>query len=415
MHIGCAAWPSLRRSILSRLGRSIVDDPALFPYDLAFDRNLGLVTDWEQLAFRAKRVAIAGVGGVGGVHLLTLARLGIGAFTIADFDQFEFANFNRQAGALLPTVGRDKGTVMEEMALAINPELQIRRFDAGVVPETVDAFLRDADLFVDGLDFFALPLRRQVFARCAALGIPAVTAAPIGMGVAFIAFDPKGMSFERYFRLEGRPEQEQYVRFLLGLTPRALHRRYLVDPTRVDLARRRGPSTVIACQLCAGVTAAAAIKLLLGRGDVKPAPYNHQYDPYPGLSRVTRLAFGNAGPLQSLKIAIGRRVYRRFAANKPPRSDPPATARSPLEEILNLARWAPSGDNGQPWSFRILDCETVRVTIRHRPNSLYEYRKGEPTWLSAGILIETMRIAATACKRNMLWEQASSDVPESII
>jgi molybdopterin/thiamine biosynthesis adenylyltransferase len=391
-----------------RGNRPQMSEPHQFPYDLAFDRNLGLLTDWEQLALRAKRVAIAGAGGAGGAHLLTLARLGIGAFTIADFDQFEFVNFNRQAGATVPTVGRDKIAVLEEMARAINPELRIRRFDAGVTPGTVDDFLRGADLFVDGFDFFAVAIRRQVFARCAELGIPAVTAAPIGMGVAFIAFDPKGMTFEQYFRLEGRPEQEQHLRFLLGLAPRALHRGYVVDLTRIDLDRQRGPSTIAACQLCAGVTAVAAIKLLLRRGDVMPAPYNHQFDPYRWRYHATRLALGNAGPLQRLKIAAGRMIYSRYRSRSPI-PDPPTTGRTAIEEILNLARWAPSGDNAQPWRFTVIDDETVRVQIRHDRGHIYEYRDGEPTWLSAGMLLETMRIAATAWQRETSWEQGPPD------
>jgi nitroreductase len=391
-----------------------MNKPPEFPYDLAFDRNIGWVTEWEQLALRAKRVAIAGLGGAGGGHLLTLARLGIGAFTIAEFDQFDFANLNRQVGATTPTIGRDKIAVLEEMAKAINPELQIRRFDAGVTPATVDAFLRDADLFVDGFDFFAMAIRRQVFARCAELGIPAVTAAPIGMGVAFIAFDPKGMSFEQYFRLEGRQQAEQYLRFLVALTPRALHRTYLVDPTRVDLERHRGPSTIAACQLCAGVTAVAAVKFLLGRGEVMPAPYNHQFDPYRGRYCVTRLRFGNAGPLQQLKIAIGRRLYSR-PRSSPAIPEPSTIARTTIEEILNLARWAPSGDNAQPWRFKVIDSETVRVSIRHEPGNVYEYRNGEPTWLSAGMLIETMRIAATGWQRGMVAEPPEPATPTSLI
>src|SRR3954467_6277338 len=55
-----------------------------FDYDEAFSRNIGWVTEWEQQILRTKRVAIAGMGGVGGLHLLTLARLGIGAFHISD-------------------------------------------------------------------------------------------------------------------------------------------------------------------------------------------------------------------------------------------------------------------------------------------------------------------------------------------
>ena len=49
----------------------------LFRYDEAFARNIGWVTEAEQASLRGKRVAIAGVGGVGGVHLLSLARLGV--------------------------------------------------------------------------------------------------------------------------------------------------------------------------------------------------------------------------------------------------------------------------------------------------------------------------------------------------
>src|SRR5437867_9916117 len=82
--------------------------PAVFNYDTAFSSNIGWVTESEQASLKTKRVAIAGVGGVGGVHLLTLARLGITRFTVADLDQFELKNFNRQVGATTAAVGRPK-------------------------------------------------------------------------------------------------------------------------------------------------------------------------------------------------------------------------------------------------------------------------------------------------------------------
>ena len=87
-----------------------------FSYDAAFSRNRGWVTYQEQLALKNKRVAIAGLGGVGGSHLLTLTRLGVGAFHLADFDVFELANFNRQAGAMLSTIGQRKSEVLMDMA-----------------------------------------------------------------------------------------------------------------------------------------------------------------------------------------------------------------------------------------------------------------------------------------------------------
>ena len=236
-----------------------------FDYESAFSRNIGWVTEAEQATLRRKRVAIAGMGGVGGVHLLTLARLGIGAFNIADFDTFDIVNFNRQAGALISSLGQPKVEVLAEMALDINPELDIRRFAQGVSADNLDEFLDGIDLYVDGLDFFSFAARRATFAACRRRGIPAVTAAPLGMGTAMLIFIPGGMSFEEYFCLEGCDEEEMAIRFLLGLSPGMLQRGYLADPSRVNLSERRGPSTIAACQLCAGVTAVVALKILLGR------------------------------------------------------------------------------------------------------------------------------------------------------
>ena len=159
------------------------------------------------------------MGGVGGFHLLTLARLGIGGFSISDLDRFEIANFNRQTGAVIETIDKAKIDVLADMALGINPELRIRKFESGVNAINLDAFLEHADLFVDGLDFFVLDIRRKVFARCAELGIPALTAAPVGMGVGLLVFTPRGMGFEDYFRFEGRTELQQYINFLIGITP----------------------------------------------------------------------------------------------------------------------------------------------------------------------------------------------------
>ncbi len=374
-----------------------------FDYDQAFSRNIGWLTEWEQPALRGKSVAIAGMGGVGGVHLLTLVRLGIGAFRLADFDTFDIVNFNRQAGATTSALGQPKLDVMAEMALAINPTLDITRFPDGVVADGIDAFLHGADLFVDGFDFFALDIRRKVFARCAELGIPAVTAAPIGMGVGWLSFVPGGMTFEEYFRLEGQPKNEQLLRFLMGVAPRGLHRAYLVDPSRIDLEAGKGPSTAAACQLCSGVIGTLAVKLLLGRGDVQPAPFHHHFDAYANAYRRTRLPQGNATPTQRLRLAVARRHLLK-PVPKPPAPAAPAAPATPLEQILEAARWAPSGDNSQPWRFQRLDADAVRIHLTSETAvNPYDYRRGEPSLLSGGMLLESLRLAATRLGRRMAW------------
>ncbi len=281
-----------------------------FDYNEAFSRNLGWVTEAEQARLRTCRVAVAGLGGVGGAHVLTLARLGIGAFHIADFDLFALANFNRQAGAMVSTIDRPKLDVIADMAHDINPELTITRFPDGVVEDRIDEFLRDVDLYVDGLDYFAIEIRRKVFARCTELGIPAVTAAPLGMGVALLNFLPGQMSFEQYFQLEGLPPDEQAIRFLLGLSPRMLQLSYLVDRSRVDFAGKRGPSTVMACQLCAGFAATEALKILLARGKLLVAPRGVHFDAYRYRFTRTWRPGGNRNLLQRATLAIARRQLK---------------------------------------------------------------------------------------------------------
>jgi len=279
---------------------------ANFDYQAAFSRNIGWLTAAEQATLQGKRVAIAGLGGVGGTHVLTLARLGIGAFNIADFDHFEVHNFNRQAGAFMSTLGQPKAQVAARMALDINPTADVRTFEQGVTVKNVDAFLEDVDIYVDGIDFFAVEARRLVFAACRERGIPAVTAAPLGMGVSLLYFDPQGMSFERYFRLEGCSEQEQYARFIAGLSPAMLQRGYLVAPEAVDFAARKGPSTGMACDLCAGVTGTEVLKLLLKRGPVRAAPWAMQFDAYRQKLSFTWRPGGNAHPMQRLLLRLIR-------------------------------------------------------------------------------------------------------------
>jgi molybdopterin/thiamine biosynthesis adenylyltransferase len=278
-----------------------------FGYDTAFSRNIGWVTPEEQQRLRHKRVAIAGGGGVGGVHLLTLARLGIASFHIADFDKFDIANFNRQVGANMATVGEPKADVLAEMARQINPEIDIKIFPEGIDADNLPAFLDGVDLYIDGLDFFAFQIRQQTFAKCAELGIPATTVAPLGMGAALLNFMPGKMTFEEYFQWGDRPDIDKAIRFVVGLAPAGLHSRYLVVPSAVSFAERRGPSTIMACQLCAGVAATEALKILLGRGEVRAAPYGMQFDAYRNRMALTWRPGGNRNPLHRLAIAIGKR------------------------------------------------------------------------------------------------------------
>lgn len=279
----------------------------VFDYDKAFSRNIGWVTQAEQARLRQSRVAIGGLGGVGGVHLLTLARLGVARFSIADFDTFDIVNFNRQVGATISSIGKPKLDVLTAMARDINPEVDLRTFSQGVSLDNLDRFLDEVDVYVDGLDFFAFAARRATFAACEARGIPIVTAAPLGLGTALLVFGTGGMSYEDYFGFEGCDEIEMAIRFLVGLSPAMLQRGYVADMKQVSLAERRGPSCIASCQLCAGVAAVETLKLLLGRGGVKLAPWGSQFDAYRMRYIRTWRPGGHRNPLQRLMRFLVKR------------------------------------------------------------------------------------------------------------
>lgn len=286
----------------------------------AFSRTLGWVTEAERDRLSETRVAIAGLGGVGGAHLMTLTRLGVGRFSIADFDRFEVVNFNRQVGARVTNLGRPKVEVLAELARDVAPDLDLRTFDAPIGASNVDAFLDGVDVFVDGIDLFEMDARRLVFRRCREHGIPAVTSCPLGMGVATMIFDPTGMSFEEYFQLEGYGLDEQMVRFLIGLAPSMLQRRSIVVDDALDICARRAPSTPIGIQLAAGAAATEVLKLVTGRGAVRYAPHATQFDAFTGRLARTYRRWGNRHPLQRLVLPFASRQLLRPGPATPTRA-----------------------------------------------------------------------------------------------
>lgn len=270
-------------------------------YDEAFMRNVGLISAAEQHGLRNSRVAIAGMGGVGGIDLVSLARLGVGKFTIADPDIFEIRNTNRQYGAMSSNYGRLKAEVMRDIVQDINPRAEVNVFCEHIGPENAAAFLKDADVFVDGIDAFELDLRRLLFRQARDQGIYALSAGPFAFSTGWIIFSPNGMTFDRYFDFSDQMnEAEKFAAFLTGMTPAATHRGS-IDMSCVNVKERTGPSVGLACHLASGVIAGEVVKILMGRGRLYSAPYFHQFDVYKNIYVRKRLWGGNRNPLQIYK------------------------------------------------------------------------------------------------------------------
>ena len=284
-----------------RDGLAISEGVAAFDYAEAFSRNIGLVSEAEQARLREARVAIAGMGGVGGAHAVVLARLGIGGFALADFDRFELGNMNRQVGATTETLGQPKVEVMARAVMTINPTAELRIFPDGLDAANVDGFLDGAVAAVDGIDFFNMEARRLLFRTARARGIHTLTAAPVGFGATLHVFSPPGMSFDDYFDIRtGVSLPEQLIQFALGLAPKRAHRSYF-PPAAVDVSGRRAPSLAPGCFLCAALVATEIANLILRWRPVRAAPQFFQFDPLVQSYRTGRLRGGNRNPIQRAK------------------------------------------------------------------------------------------------------------------
>ena len=144
--------------------------------------NLGFWTAQEQQLIDNTCVAVAGLGGAGGMVVQLLGRCGVGQWRLADPDTSEVANIGRQAGASYDTVGRSKVDIATDMLRQVHRNVQVRSFHDGVSPANIDDFLDGADLVLEAIAFEAAWLSVLVGRRARAKGLPMVTSIEIGDG-----------------------------------------------------------------------------------------------------------------------------------------------------------------------------------------------------------------------------------------
>ena len=129
--------------------------------------------------FAAARVAVFGIGGVGGYVVEALARSGIGALDLIDDDKVCLTNLNRQIIATRKTIGKYKVEVAKERVLEIFPDCEVRTYQTFYLPETADQFdFTQYDYIVDAIDTVTGKLAIIENARKA--GIPVISSMGAG-------------------------------------------------------------------------------------------------------------------------------------------------------------------------------------------------------------------------------------------
>lgn len=200
-------------------------------YDQVYLRNIGLFTSEQQELLRQAKVTVAGVGGVGGIQAVTLARMGIGELTIMDPGVFDEPDMNRQYGAMQSSIGLNKAAATAGLLRDINPFMKINVLE--YAPETrkeLEDVMRGSRLVIDAIDYCGFDYKVMYAEIARELSICNLSAPIPDFGSLLMIFDPDGMTMEEFYRApEDKALWPKYDIPLIELMGNSHHSRNLAD------------------------------------------------------------------------------------------------------------------------------------------------------------------------------------------
>lgn len=219
----------------------------------------------EQL--RSARVALFGLGGVGGYTAEALARSGIGALDLVDDDTVNLTNLNRQILALHSTIGQYKVDVAADRIADIDPTITVRTYKAFYLPENADQFdFSQYDYVIDAIDTVTGKL--ALIAQAKAAGVPVISCMgtgnkidPMGFQVADIS-KTSGCALARIMRKECAKRGLKGVKVVysqeLPLSPQP-DSEDIPEPQREGSTRRSTPGSTAFVPAVAGMMMAGEV------------------------------------------------------------------------------------------------------------------------------------------------------------
>jgi molybdopterin/thiamine biosynthesis adenylyltransferase len=163
-----------------------------YDYNDSYQRNLGILSEYEQNRLKGSKVAVVGVGGVGGAMAMMLARSGVANFTLIDPDKYELSNTNRHINSYYDTQGEYKTEVTRKEILRINPEANVEIFSRKLSLDEIDQVIETNDVIIPAADDVAFSskvlIKAQEQKKCA------VSAMPSGLTGYILVFNPSSAS-----------------------------------------------------------------------------------------------------------------------------------------------------------------------------------------------------------------------------
>lgn len=226
------------------------------------NRCIPLLTEEGVEKLRSSCVAVAGCGGAGGAAAITLARMGVSNFRLADPGVFDAPDINRQWAANIPNLGRNKTDAYEEMLKNINPEISVKKYPEGLTETNITDFLSGADLVIDCLDTaVSAELRGKLYKKARENGIYSLTAPILSFGTIFCCSSPTGMPMDKIVNMIGKGGSGEKF-------PAALRKIFMpqhLDIIESKIATHKIPSVPISSMIAASVIATESTLILLGK------------------------------------------------------------------------------------------------------------------------------------------------------
>ena len=228
----------------------------------ALSRTEALIGEEAVETLRRAKVAVLGLGGVGGHAAEALARSGVGSFVLVDSDRVAMSNLNRQAIATVKTLGMKKTEAMRQRILEINPEALIEVRDCFFLPETADTFdFSGYSYVVDAVDTVTAKL--ELVMRAQAAGTPIICSMGAGNKL-----DPSRFQVADIYKTSVCPLAKVMRRELKARGIKHLKVVYSDEP---PVLRRRAPASIAFVPSVAGLLIAGEVVKDLTAEDRKAA------------------------------------------------------------------------------------------------------------------------------------------------
>lgn len=235
-----------------------------------------LIGDEPVERLKNAKVAVFGVGGVGGFCVEALARAGVGTLHLYDDDTVSESNLNRQIAALHSTLGQPKAEVMAQRVKDINPDCQVMAIRMFYLPQNADEVdLKQYDYVIDCIDTVAAKL--ELVSRCIALQVKIISAMGSGNKLDPTAFQitdiskTQGCPLARVMRKELRKRGIEHLKVVYStelprspIRPMETEAPATTDTRPGSTARRDTPGSISFVPAAAGLVLASAVVRELG-------------------------------------------------------------------------------------------------------------------------------------------------------